>query len=272
MGNNDTAKGSEAQRQRLRDLYDARTRCSAATEAVMQEGYGAPDGERKAVARALAEAQAELALIEREIKGIEAALPGLVEVEGREAAAAWVRANGPAYRNEMAALVTACQASRTAIEQAATTILAEAALRRALRWRDLAGHVLRARFPDLDGAEALPPLPPLDDYVLPVARALEEAAATVRVPRLTIAHGASDTADQVQRATWKALAKFLPRIAARLPAEVRTIFDRAGVPESETPEQRGRREALERERAAEAARFFGGMGGAAAQAMERHNL
>lgn len=252
------------------DLEAARAQARAkgeGTTAALTTGSNAANVERLLDEQARAEQR--VAALVAAVDTLDKEIPEARHAAGRGAAVA-VAAAAPAQHAALVATIMAAQAKEREQAAALTVTMKDEEAARMDDKRLRAGlRLVAARFDGL-GIPALPLLPPRDDVLVEALRVAARDPAGP--PPLTVPHSASATPEQVQRATWQALATYLDRHAGSLPEAVRAVFALAGVPAWETDQQRERHETLEREKAEAERRFTGAAATEAARSAVRSAL
>lgn len=220
--------------------------------------FGVTPAERKALAREVAEGEAELSMIVDELTAIEKALPGEVEAEAEAAAVTWVRETAEQIKNEdLPAIQAAKEAADAGVKRAAELVVAVDTLRRSVNPKVLGIEIAGMRF-GIDIRTALEGLhvPGATDHARPLLEAvsaLGDGTRNLRPP--VVVRGGRDSPEQAERDRNKALAGWLPRHAHSLPPALQGILALAPVPNWETDAQKTKRETEAAEKAEADRRF-----------------
>lgn len=198
-------------------------------------------------------ARQRLEVVRRQVRALEAQAKSAAEEYWRAEARRLVAERAEKYRAAMGSLDEAAEAVRreiVAVTQKASRVYA--AYNVMLRsYREV--ELLQLRFPGAvpDIKLAKPPEPP--NVALAVFE--HEGESVSRLRPLIVTRKASDTKADIERAGYEALANYLKRHGRQLSPDLRKLFAEVGVPDTETAEQRDRREEKAAREGREAARL-----------------
>lgn len=243
---------SEKATRRLKKLLGEQQEQVDVIKAAKRQARGAGAVKRKVQAKLLAEALAEATLIDGEISEIQAALPDMIETEGRlraEALITSITTGAPALASK---LVKVRKEEFDASCELVRRVEAAGKARVRLMVSQLEIRLLRLRWPELKQPPVVE-VPDLQDVAPPILKVVRTTPLGPKT--LTVAHTASADADERKRDGWKALVGWLAKHRNSLSTEAREIFASAGVPDWKS-EGNKERKASRRRREQEAEEEF----------------
>lgn len=174
-------------------------------------------------------------VLRRFIAKLEAEAGEVLAEDARRRAKGWCEAHVEQMVGVREAVVARQRAVREQLTALIAAIEAERALRKSAEAGILATQVLAARF----GLPAEPErvgLPPLEDYSVPVMKAVDAMRPSRQARRgITVGHRNSATAEEMRRDVLRAVHVWVAQFGATLPPEVQAILADAPIPADVLP-------------------------------------
>lgn len=201
------------------------------------------DAERQRDADAASACEARVKWLRRFVAEREVEAAAELEQQAERRAKKWLRDHAAELRTIPDRVAAAQDKVRASLSALLADVEAEMALRAMVGEGVLGAELLCARFPNVAAnGDRMPPLPPFEDYAVPVVRATDVMFRRAGSRNLVVGTVASDTQEMLQRKRLAALKKFVEQDSnmvrkgkrkSEIPDDVRDLLLAAPFPEVE---------------------------------------